>query len=152
MFWEIGDEEPDDPRFVTAGPGACGLYFMAGASCMRRVRYRPEFEIPGEWFISDQWVKGWPNGTRLANRLVDVDLWVRVPGGYQYVWIQPRNTAAAVRAQRKRQAAKKRNQREAMSPGDIPPCPPGTYKGDMAPESRPLKKRSRSARDSSEAS
>ena len=105
-FWEIGDEESEDPRFIEAGPAACGLYFMAGSSCMRRIRYRPEIEIPDEWFISDRWVRGWPNGARLAGRLVDAKLWLRVPGGYQYAWIQPRNTPNAIRTKRKKDRSK----------------------------------------------
>ncbi len=135
-FWNIGDEEPEDPRFIEAGPGACGLYFMAGASCMRRVRYRPESEIPPEWFVPDTWVKGWPDGARLASRLVDVGLWHRVAGGYLYAWIQPRNTAEAVRGKRKRERAKKAP-RAGDSPGESAVIPLGTYRGNRRREPTP---------------
>ena len=122
-FWFSGDEEPEDPRFIAAGPGACGLYFMAGAHCMRQTRYRPEDEIPAEWFVSDHWVRGWPNGLRLAARLVDNGLWVRIPGGYAFDWIQKRNTADAVRAKRKKEREKKARGR-VDSPGELGPIPP----------------------------
>jgi len=122
-FWYIGDEEPEDPRFIQAGPAACGLYHMTGAWCLRQVRYRPEREIPAEWFIPETWVRGWPNGIRLANRLLIVGLWIEVGGGYSYGWIRWQNTPEAVRRERKRQTAKKARQR-SMSPGDTASCPP----------------------------
>jgi len=133
MFWNIGDEEPDDPRFTQAGPGACGLYFMAGAWCLRQVRWRPEAEIPGEWFIPDRWVRGWPNGARLAARLVAVGLWTATTGGYYFEWIRPENTPDAVRADRKRKRAKKARQRaraDRVTGGHVYR---GTYTGDMTP-------------------
>jgi hypothetical protein len=142
-FWLIGDEEPEDSRFIAAGPGACGLYFMAGAHCMRQTRYRPEDEIPTEWFVSDQWVRGWPNGARLAQRLVENGLWARTPGGYLFDWIQERNTAEAVRVKREKERAKKRS-RCADSPGDI-------Y-GGIGGRSRPVTKRPRSFGESRDAS
>ena len=123
-FWQIGDEEPEDPRFVAAGPGACGLYHMAGAWCMRQVRYRPEIEVPPEWFVPDRWVRGWPNGARLANRLVDVGLWARVRGGYHYAWIRPGNTADYVRdkraGERRKWEAKQAKKRQAAGVIQIP--------------------------------
>jgi hypothetical protein len=109
-FWLIGDEEPEDPRFIRAGIGACGLYFMAGAACMRTVRYRRELEMPPDWTVSDRYVKSWPNGVRLANRLVDTGLWYRVDGGYAYEWIRTENTPAAVRKKRARERDKKARQ------------------------------------------
>lgn len=141
-YWHIGDEEPEDPRFVTAGPGACGLYFMAGAWCLRQVRYRPENEIPGEWLISDRWVRGWPNGVRLAGRLVDVGLWLRVQGGYEYGWLQQRNTADAVRTNRKKErekweakAARKRTGNSSHSEQ----TPLGRYTGELESEKQRLR-------------
>lgn len=146
-YFEIGDEEPEDPRFIEAGPGACGLYFMAGAWSMGQVRYRPYDEIPPEWFIPDRWVRGWPNGARLAAKLVAVGLWDRVLGGYSFGWIQSQNTADALRSRRKRErakweakAARNRSQRERT--------PQGSYRGELTPEPEPPRKRSRSTHDS----
>lgn len=120
-FWQIGDEEPEDPRFIAAGPGACGLYHMAGAWCMRQVRYRPESEIPREWIVPDRWVKGWPNGVRLANRLMTSGLWYRVHGGYGYAWIRPSNNTDYVRekraAERRKWDAKQARKKERN--GDV---------------------------------
>lgn len=133
-FWEIGDEEPEDPRFVSAGPGACGLYFMAGAWCMRQVRYRPENEIPDEWLIPDRWVRGWPNGVRLAGRLVDVGLWIQVDGGYRYGWLQPRNAAESVRTKRKKERDKwaaKAARRRTDDSSYYEPTPQGSYTGEL---------------------
>jgi hypothetical protein len=150
-FWEIGDEEPEDPRFIAAGPGACGLYHMAGAYCMRQARYRPEHEVPPEWFVSDQWARGWQNGSRLAARLVENGLWFRVPGGYKFDWIRPRNTADAVRAKRKKERDKKAC-KHVDSPGESAPIPQGTYTGESDAPPRPTRKRSRSAGESRDAS
>lgn len=121
-FWQIGDEESEDPRFLTAGPGACGIYHMAGSWCMRQVRYRPEQEIPEEWFVPDRWVRGWPNGVRLANRLVEVGLWYRVVGGYGYAWLRSGNTAKYVRDRRAAERKKweqKQARKRANSPGEL---------------------------------
>lgn len=134
-FWLIGDEEPADPRFIAAGPGACGLYFMAGAHSMRQTRYRPEGEIPEEWFISDHWVRGWPNGPRLAARLVDNGLWRRATGGYEFAWIQRRNEADTVRAKR----AAERRKWEAKQARKRA-TPHGRYRGEL--ESLPAQPRS----------
>jgi hypothetical protein len=150
-FWLIGDEEPEDPRFVDAGPGACGLYFLAGAACMRQVRYRPENEVPLEWIVSDRWVRGWPNGVRLANRLVKVGLWVRVQGGYRYGWIQTRNKADAVREKRAVERRKwEAKQARKRAEADLPrlPTPLGSYTGELESQPAQLKTRSRRSGDS----
>jgi len=150
-FWEIGDEEPEDPRFIAAGPGACGLYFMAGAYCFRQVRYRPEHEIPQEWFISETWVRGWPNGLRLASRLVENGLWVRIPGGYAFDWIRTRNTADAERTRRKKErdkAAAKAAKKRSIPQGN----PQGSYTGESTAGPEPAGERSRSPRESRDAS
>jgi hypothetical protein len=132
-YWLIGDEEPEDHRFIQAGPGACGLYFMAGAWCMRQIRYRPESEIPPEWFIPDHYVRSWPNGARLAARLVHTGLWVSVEGGYYFTWIQPDNTADHVRGERKRERDKWARRQAAKRLLD-PPTPQGSYRGEFIPE------------------
>jgi hypothetical protein len=120
-FWFTGDEEPEDPRFREAGVAACGLYHMSGAHCMRQVRNQRDV-LPAEWFISDHWVRGWPNGPRTAGRLVQAGLWESVDGGYRFAWIRDQNTPAAVGRARARERDKKRNQRSNV--------PPGTYTGD----------------------
>lgn len=146
-FWQIGDEEPEDPRFTDAGPGACGLYHMAGAWCMRQVRYRPEHEVPTEWLVPERYVKGWPNGARLANRLIDVGLWYRVRGGYHYAWIRPGNTAEYVRAKREAERRKwESKQARKRAEADLPriPTPQGSYRGEL--ESQPAQRKSGSRR------
>src|SRR5690242_21550432 len=70
-----------------------GLYVRAGSWCMGKVRYRPEREIPAEWFVPDDQVKAWCGSVRQANRLVDVGLWYRARGGYGFAWIRTENTA-----------------------------------------------------------
>ena len=96
-YWLTGDEEHDDPRFTTA---SLGLYTRAGSWCMGRYRYRPEAEIPTEWFISGPVVRGW-GALRLARDLVQQGVWESVPGGWRYAWIRPKNTADYMRAERK---------------------------------------------------
>lgn len=105
-WWYVGDEEADDERF-RAVPGGLGLYVGAGSHCLRQIRYRPEAEIPPEWFIPDHWIKGWPNGSRIANALAREGLFVKMYGGFGFAWIREQNTADAVRRQRKRDREKK---------------------------------------------
>ncbi len=128
MFWFTGEEEHSDPRFSTC---SLGLYVRAGSWCMSQVRYRPEAEIPSEWFVPTSLVKGW-GAMRQANELVAEGIWNPTTGGWFYAWIRWNNTADYVRRERKRQATKKARQR-AMSPGDMAVSPPGTYTGDIQP-------------------
>ena len=131
-YWLTGSEELDDPRFRKAGPAAIGLYVWSGEWCMDQVRYRPA-KIPAEWFIPDHWVRSWPNGARVAARLVSTGLWERVEGGYRFGWIRPENTADHVRAERKRKATEKARQR-AEKRLLSPPCLQETYRGDTPPD------------------
>ena len=131
-FWYIGDEEPDDPRFIQAGLAAPGLYHMTGAWYLRQVRYGPEREIPAEGFIPETWVRSWPNGIRLANRLVRVGLWIEVDGGYRYGWIRWQNAVDAVRIQRKRERDKWAR-KQADSPGRVEPNSVGELNGELDP-------------------
>jgi len=99
-WWLWGDDEHCDKRFNEAGTHAMGLYVRAGSWCMGKVRYRPEREIPAEWFVPDDQVKAWCGSVRQANRLVDVGLWYRARGGYGFAWIRTENTADTLRAKR----------------------------------------------------
>jgi hypothetical protein len=100
-FWNVGDEEHSDPRFVRAGQGSFELYHKAGSWCMGQVRGRPEAEIPIEWFIPDEWVKGQRNGPRIAKGLIAQGMWERVDYGYRFGWIRDGNTTDYVRKRRK---------------------------------------------------
>jgi hypothetical protein len=122
-FWHTGDEEHEDPRF-RAVPGGLGLYVTAGSWCMSRVRYRPEAELPAEWFIPDEWVKGQPSGRRIAAGLERQCVWERLDGGYRYAWIRYQNTPDYVRRQRKREREKKAK-RHANSQGESTQFPRG---------------------------
>lgn len=125
MYWLTGDEEHDDPRFTTA---TLGLYTRAGSWCMGRYRYRPEAEIPAEWFIPRSLVKGW-GAYRLANDLAAEGVWEPVAGGWLYAWIRPQNTANYVRAERKRERrkwARKKERAAADSLGESAPTPVGS--------------------------
>jgi hypothetical protein len=127
-FWLTGDEEHNDPRFTTS---SLGLYTRAGSWCMNQVRYRPEHEIPPEWFIPTSLVKVW-RATRQANDLVENGVWEPVVDGWRYLWIRHQNTADAIRSQRKREREKKAH-KTGNSPGELPPIPLGTYRGESAP-------------------
>lgn len=126
-FWFIGEEEHSDPRFTT---GSLGLYTRAGSWCMSQVHYRPEHEIPPEWFVPVSLVKVW-GATRQANDLVANGIWEPVVGGWRYLWIRYQNTTDAVRAKRKREREKKAA-RTGDSPGEFPAIPLGTYRGESA--------------------
>jgi hypothetical protein len=130
-YWLTGDEEHDDPRFTTA---TLGLYIRAGSWSMSRCRYRPEAEIPAEWFIPGPLVRGW-GALRLAHDLAQQGVWEPVTGGWRYAWIRPQNTADYVRAERKRERAKwarKKAKAAANSPGESGQLPGGSYRGELA--------------------
>lgn len=106
MRGSFDDRTHDDRRFLDAGPGALEMYVRAVSRCLDQVRGRPEGEIPLEWFIPVEWVRGQFGGVRLANRMVTQGIFGKVAGGYRFAWIAQHNTADAVRAQRKRERAK----------------------------------------------
>jgi hypothetical protein len=110
-FWNVGDEEHSDERFIRAGRGSFELYHKAGSWCMGQVRGRPYEEIPVEWFIPDEYVRGQPNGPKIAQGLIAEKMWARVEYGYRFAWIRDGNTPDAVRRTRKHERAKKARQR-----------------------------------------
>ncbi|WAJ43130.1 hypothetical protein OK015_18085 [Mycobacterium sp. Aquia_216] len=113
-FWNVGDEEHSDPRFVRAGSGSFELYHKAGSWCMGQIRGRPEEEIPVDWFVPDEFVRGQHNGTRLAKGLIAQGMWERVEHGYRFAWIREGNKPDAVRTIRKRERDKKPRQRARL--------------------------------------
>jgi hypothetical protein len=107
-YWNIGDEEWRDPRLIAAGPAAMALYWWAGSWLMDSIRRRP---IPSRWFIPEAVLACWPSmdepqGFEAAERLAREDLWKRVDGGYEVVWMQPGNRPQAVRSLRDADLAK----------------------------------------------
>ena len=133
-FWITGDEEHEDPRFLSAGLSATGLYIRAGSWCMARVRGK--HHVPDEWEIPDHMVRGW-NATKSAGALVREGLWYRVPGGYRYAWIRDENKPARLRQLRQRERAKwEQKQRKRLpalgnSPGELVTTPQGSYRGEL---------------------
>ena len=115
VFWNVGDEEHSDPRFIRAGEGSFELYHKSGSWCLGQVRGRPEAEIPVEWFVPDEWVRGQRHGPRLAKGLVAQGLWERVEHGYRFAWIRAGNTADYVRRKRKQDREKPYRKRGRMA-------------------------------------
>ncbi|MCV7179536.1 hypothetical protein [Mycolicibacterium sphagni] len=115
-FWFTGDGEHEDSRFIDGVPGGLpaglGLYTAAGSRCMYSIRYRREREIPAQWFIPDHWVRGQPNGVRIAKALARNGVLIRMDGGYGFGWIRPENTPDALKASRKLKAAKQAERRK----------------------------------------
>ena len=122
-FWFTGDEEPKDQRFRDAGLAACGLYQMAGAQCMREVRNQRE-ALPAKWFVPDHFVRSWPNGARVAARLVQVGLWERTDDGYFYAWIRQQNTPEALRDKRAKELQKWERKQTRKRASELPEARP----------------------------
>lgn len=71
MVWfKVDDNANDHPKFRAAGLEAIGLWTVAGSWSSRQLT---DGRIP-DWYITT-----WPNGKKLAARLVDARLWHR-PG------------------------------------------------------------------------
>ena len=121
-FWLTGDEEHEDKRFDVKPGGivtGLGFYVAAGSMCMSKIRYRRFWDLPDEWLIGDEWVKGQNSGSRIAHQLARNDVLLRVPGerGYPFKWIRPENTVSAVLRRRLRDRDKHRP-KLTDSPGD----------------------------------
>jgi hypothetical protein len=116
MTWfNIGDEQHDDPVMRAAGLAAFGLYAAAGSYCMRQLT---------EGFVPAWYVKAWPDGPKAATVLVKHGIWGQVDGGYHYVeWRQEsaekvRKRRAKWRADKERQAAAARAAKDEHSAAD----------------------------------
>lgn len=114
MWWNTGDEEQSDPRFRAAGLAAVGLYVMAGSYCLFEMRGKSD--LPSEWFIPDWQIKTWDGSAQAAKKLVAAELWKRVPGGYEFVWIRKSNEPDAIRKRRKEWNDQKRKPAAGEAP------------------------------------
>jgi hypothetical protein len=100
-FFLIGDEEPDNPVIRAAGLDGFGLWAAAGAFSMHHLT---------EGFVPSYYVRSWPNGKKVAEKLVKHGIWAVVDDGYRYIeWKQrskkqilDERKAARIRQQRKR--------------------------------------------------
>jgi len=84
-----------------------------------------------------------------------VGLWYRIRGGYGYAWIRDANTAETLRARRAAERKKwesKMARRRAAEGLPKLPTPQGSYRGELPPETAPVKKRSRDVRNEPDAS
>ncbi|BBY36506.1 hypothetical protein MMAN_06400 [Mycobacterium mantenii] len=128
MFWLVGDEEHNDPRFGTA---SLGLYVRAGSWCIAQVHNQPEAKIPPEWEVPEWVVRGW-GSIREANKLVEQGIWEAGHHCWYFVWIRRNNTADHMRYQRKREREKweRKQAKRRNSPGESAETPQESYTGE----------------------
>lgn len=94
MVWfNVDDTLSNHPKARAAGLEALGLWVVCGSFCGQ---YLTDGRVP-EWYV-----KSWPNGLKLAKRLVDAELWSVTEGGWIYhQWEERQRTKAQVEADRR---------------------------------------------------
>ena len=95
------------PKPRRAGLEAMGLWAVAGAYCA---------DILTDGFVPDWYIETWPKGHKLAQKLIEAQLWDQADGGYQFrSWAEYQRTkeqveeakAEARERQRRHRASKK---------------------------------------------
>lgn len=93
MAWyKVDDKLHSHPKARRAGLAAMGLWSLAGSHCMDYLTDG----IVEAWFV-----ESWPDGRRLADKLVTVGLWDEHPDGWAFHdWQKYQPTAEAVKEKR----------------------------------------------------
>jgi len=106
-FARIDDDYYDHPKILAAGPAAERLWVRGIAYCNRYLT---------DGLLADSAVRRLADdddAARLAERLVSVGLWERVPGGYRvHDFLDYQPSAEAVKRERQRNADRARTWRE----------------------------------------
>lgn len=102
MTWfKVDDQLANHPKARAAGLPAMGLWAVAGAWSSGYLK---------NGFVPDWYVTSWPQGRKLAERLVSANLWTIAEGGWQFhEWEQWQPTREQVEAER--EATRKRVER-----------------------------------------
>ena len=83
-----------------------GLWVMAGSHVSQQLT---------DGFVADWFVAGFPNGRSLARRLVDVELWHPVEGGWMFhEWDLMNPTRTQVESDRERHRKRMQEWRDAQ--------------------------------------
>lgn len=109
-WFKVDDSLSDHVKIMAAGNAAVGLWVRAGAWSARQL---------SDGFIPDQVASSL--GTRgQAQRLLDVGLWDRTDGGYQFHgWDQWQPTRADVEKRRAEWRERQRKAREGKGDDDV---------------------------------
>lgn len=95
------------PKMRRAGLEAMGLWLMGGT-------YAADFLTDGH--VPDWLVSSWPNGDRIASRLIEAGLWEAVHGGYQVLsWAEYQRTREQVESDREKARQRKQKWEERRS-------------------------------------
>ncbi|MCT2042634.1 hypothetical protein M3D15_04700 [Pseudoclavibacter alba] len=106
MTWfKVDDQIASHVKVVTAGNAAMGLWVRAGAWCCANLT---------DGFVHADAARMLGGQDADIQALIDADLWVSVPGGYQFHdWAEYQPTAASERSRREKDRIRKRKEREA---------------------------------------
>ncbi|MEV6879693.1 hypothetical protein [Amycolatopsis sp. NPDC051128] len=92
--FRVADTAAEHAKMRAAGPAALGVWAMGGAYCMNPAH------LTDGW-VPLHYVQSWPNGKRLASRLVQVGLWREehrhgLPGYQFHDWLDKQRSAASI--------------------------------------------------------
>lgn len=109
-FFNVDDQFHGHPKARRAGLAAVGLWTVAGSHCRA---YKSDGFVP-LWFVA-----GWPSGKRLAQALVDADLWHECEQegeqGYRFHdWFDINETADELEAMRAKARDRQRARRARL--------------------------------------
>lgn len=108
-WFRVDDNLALHPKIVRAGNAAMGMWVRAGAWSAQQLT---------DGFVPDDVVK-LLGGARIATRLVECDLWLRVDGGFRFhEWSERQPSRADVERDRKAARTRKERWRERRSERD----------------------------------
>jgi hypothetical protein len=92
--FRVADTAAEHAKMRAAGPAALGVWAMGGAYCMNPAH------LTDGW-VPLHYIQSWPNGKRLASRLVQVGLWFEetrmgMPGYQFHDWLDKQRSAESI--------------------------------------------------------
>jgi hypothetical protein len=127
-WFKVDDNLAFHQKTLRAGNAAMGMWVRAGSECSSQLT---------DGFVADELVTA-IGGHKLAQKLVDARLWLRVEGGYQFhQWHEDGRQPTRAQVEEERKAARLRKQQwrdkrasdSARSRGDKPGTDAGTTSG-----------------------
>jgi len=101
MWFKVDDNLAFHRKTLRAGNAAMGMWVRAGSECSSQLT---------DGFVADELVAAL-GGKKLAEKLVDAELWMRVEGGYQFhQWSDDGRQPTRAQVEEERKAARLRKQ------------------------------------------
>lgn len=111
MAWFNADDKMHShPKPRKAGLEAMGLWVLCGTFCTDNLT---------DGYVPDWYIRTWPRGLKLAQKLVNARFWDEAEDGYQFLsWEEYQRTKAQVEDARKSWRDRQRRSREKKENND----------------------------------